>query len=696
MRISWRRRLSAFLPALLLAASCGGGGGGGGGISFTIAAINPAVSQDLGGGDTVTITGTNFLTALVGNVTFGGVPATNRQILSETEMTVETPPAPGGIAQAVTIMLTSVRGGTEQLPDGYTYAVSGPNPQAIVPATFTPTGAEDFTITGTTLGPLGGQVTVFFNGIGSVTGTVSPDGQAITGRAPVSAGVPPIGSLTVTVDTGAATADVPVTVTYPYTQPALIVTGVSGQTLGNASQPVRLADGFAALCTAGANQTWGDADDDIRILRGPPNAIQIVSVAPRGAPGLPVGFLSPANSVPAVLGPDTFCIFTVGAAGTPGIVIVTLARTAPVADVLGLATVNAAPIAAIGPSRIAFMATGVDGVFGAAPANTGDDLFVMDFNLAQAPPAPLIAAIVPLAGFADNLTAGPGNFTIPFTADGDTVFVMGVGPNGVARDADDTFRAHVVSTATTSPLVSARSLLGRPIALSASLLAAPGAGPDGFFGNADDTLQVISLAALWTNSPRSLGQPLNLFAVVPFARVGDGIALPVSGPTGIKIYSDPLTATSSTLPFAGAPLLAPLAAGGLVIFGPGGDLVPATGGDDQAILIDAIGPGSQAFSLVPNLLQTIPPLTDADRAFAFSPGPDGVFGTTDDMLEIYQSRSALALRSATQLPASVLPVARLTGTVAFVPVGPGWGVTQSPGTNATFGDGDDQLIVVSY
>ncbi|HET9702313.1 MAG TPA: IPT/TIG domain-containing protein, partial [Burkholderiales bacterium] len=318
-------------------------------------AVSPAVSDDLLGGDTVTITGTNFLTAGVANVTFGGMPATNRVILSETEMTVQTPPAPGGIAQAVNVVVATLHGGTEQIVDGYTYAVSGPNPQSISPLAFTPTGAEDFTITGTTLGPLGGSVTVTFAGIGSVTGAVSANGQAVTGRAPVSDGVPPLGPVTVTLDTGVATADVPQTVAYAYTGPLPIAAGVPGQALGNASQPVRLADGFAALCTSGTDAIWGNANDEIRIVRGPPNAVQILSVSLRAAPGLPVGFLDPNNSIPAVLGPDTFCVYAAGGAAGPGYILVTLARTAPVADYFGQPGINAAPIATISPNRIGFM-----------------------------------------------------------------------------------------------------------------------------------------------------------------------------------------------------------------------------------------------------------------------------------------------------------------------------------------------------
>ncbi|NUN53475.1 MAG: IPT/TIG domain-containing protein, partial [Planctomycetaceae bacterium] len=82
--------------------------------------------MDLAGGDLVTVTGTGFLTAAVDVVSFGGVPGTNRILVSETELTVVTPAAPGGVPGAVTVTFTSLSGGTVQVPLGYTYASSAP------------------------------------------------------------------------------------------------------------------------------------------------------------------------------------------------------------------------------------------------------------------------------------------------------------------------------------------------------------------------------------------------------------------------------------------------------------------------------------------------------------------------------------------------------------------------------------------
>ncbi len=695
--ISWRRA-GALLPFLVLAACGGGGGGGGGGTAtFTVTALNPAVSVDLAGGDLITITGTNFLTAAVDVITFGGIPGTNRILVSETELTVVTPPAPGGAAGAVDVVFTSLSGGTLQVSDGYTYASSAPNPQTIAPTSFTATGAESFTITGTTLGPLGGQVTVVFQGIGSVTASVSANGTSVTGRAPLAGGVPPIGGITVTIDTGSATVDVPTPVSYTYAPPVAVgVAGVPYQTSGNASQPVRLADGYAVLCTAGVDAGWGTGDDEIKIVTGPPAATTVASVAPRGFPGTQVGYLSATSSVPVILGPDTFAVYSAGATGVgPGFVLVTAARTAPVADIFTYPGINAAPVAAIGPARIAFAAAGPDGIFGPGgppPANQSDDLVVADFNLALAPPPILVTRVV--GGIADTSITGPGNFSIPFSADGDTVFMMGAGPDAVRWNGDDTIIAHVMSTATTSTLFSAPFLFGRPIALTSSLLAVPGAGPDGLAGGGNDTLEVFTYSGPWSRTPHLLGQTFDVAALVPCGRVGNGIVVPLLG--GIRVYTNPLAGTASTLPFLGTALFAPLGNGGLAVFGPGANLVPRTGNDDVAMHIDSAGTTVESFSLIPNLFQNVAPLSDADRVFAVSPGPDGAFQTPDDTLEVYQTRSLGQARSVTPLPLNALPVARVMGTLPFVPVGPGWGLLQSPGTDTIFGNTDDQLILVTY
>jgi len=402
-----------------------------------------------------------------------------------------------------------------------------------------------------------------------------------------------------------------------------------------------------------------------------------------------------------VLGPDTFCVYSVGAVG-PGVWLVTNARTAPVADFIPYPGINAAPLAAIGPARIAFMAAGPDLVFGPVtgaplPANQGDDLVIMDFNLGVTPPIALPPVRVP-GIVADISTTGPGNFTIPFSPDGDTVFVMDTGPDNVRWNADDAILAHTVSTATSSTPFNAPFLLGRPIAFSTSLVVAAGVGANGLAGGGDDTLEVLTYTGgAWTRTPYLLGQTVAAAtALNTYARVGNGIVVALTAPNALRLYTNPAAGTATTLPFFGTPLLAPFGNGALMAFGPGPNLVPTTGNDDEALHINTTITSIDPFSIIPNLLQNLVPLSDGDRMFAVSPGPDGAFLTADDTLEIYQSAALGQARSVTQLPLAVMPVAPVNGAQPFVPIGPGWGLMQSAGLNGAFGNIDDQLVLIRY
>jgi len=284
------------------------------------------------------------------------------------------------------------------------------------------------------------------------------------------------------------------------------------------------------------------------------------------------------------------------------------------------------------------------------------------------------------------------------TGDGDTIVMMSVGANGTPSDADDTFSSYTRSTTGQMTGKPAANLMGRPVALSGTLIAVPGAGVNGTFGNVDDTLEVFSRSGTtWTQTTHPLAAGLDPTALVPYARVGTGgIGFPINAPRGLMVFTNPLAGTSSSAMLSGRLLLAPLGSGSLALFGPGGDLTPRTGGDDQAVYVAPAGTTLQFFTLVPDIPQTLPVLADADRAFGVSPGGDNTFGTIDDMLEVFQSRAIAAGNSACRLPASGGTTAPASGLVSFVPIGPGWGLLQSPGFNLTFQTADDQLIFLSY
>ena len=676
-------RTCRVLPALVLSAlfaACGGGGGGGGGggLTFALFSINPDTSLDLNGGDVVTITGERFLAAGIANVTFGALPGTNLAVLSDSTVRVTTPPAPGGNAGPVTVTVTSLNAGFEELFGAYTYSAppSNPSPQSIAPVVFTATGAETFTIQGTDLGTPNGLVEVDFGAAGRVTASVNGSATLVTGRAPVTPGVPPTGQLIVTLGTGASAVEVPNRVTYDYQVP--IGLGLPNQTAGGASRPVRLADTHGIVCVAGPNGIWGDGDDDIMLYLGPPAP---ASVQIRRIDGTsPVGFLSAVNSVPVVLDEDTFCVYSVGPNGTAPdgddrITVVTQARTSPVVTDYPFASlINPAPPGKVSATVFAITTAGPNGTLG----NADDELLVFDFSTA-------LRRVVTMGPV--HVLGGGGNFSIPFSPNGDHVFAMSVGADGTPATADDALTRMVRATGigATRPA----RFFGRPIALSGTVVAAPGPGANGTFGNADDDLTVIDFGGVGTN--HLLGNPLSVTAPVPYAPIGDGILVAVRGATPAQdrlvAFTNVLAGTSASLTLAGVPLLAPLLDGSIVVFGPGPNLT-AGDPDDQVFHIDALATSSTAFSGGPTWTQVPASPSDAARAYGVIPGASG-------RLLVFQTRALGATVSVSLLPMFDFG-APAAGGQPFVPIGPSWGLIQSPGNDGTFGVNLDSIIVVRY
>jgi len=88
--------------------------------SISVTAITPA-GGPLGGGQAVTITGTNFTTATDSTVTIGGQPLASMQVQNSTTITGLTPPNTAGLKDvAVTNSI-----GTATLPAAYNYVVGG-------------------------------------------------------------------------------------------------------------------------------------------------------------------------------------------------------------------------------------------------------------------------------------------------------------------------------------------------------------------------------------------------------------------------------------------------------------------------------------------------------------------------------------------------------------------------------------------
>ncbi|MEU8086854.1 IPT/TIG domain-containing protein [Micromonospora sp. NPDC049101] len=147
---------------------------------FTYVAVAPtagAIAPNQGpqaGGQTVTITGTGFVSGST-TVTFDGAPATDVTVDPQgTSLTAVTPP--GAVGPAVVVVST---GGGASAPLDYSYLAAGGNHTVtgLTPTTGPTAGGTTVTITGT---GLTGATGVTFDGVPGTGFTVNPAGTTIT------------------------------------------------------------------------------------------------------------------------------------------------------------------------------------------------------------------------------------------------------------------------------------------------------------------------------------------------------------------------------------------------------------------------------------------------------------------------------------------------------------------------------------
>ncbi len=701
---------SALLISLLALPSFLSGCGGGGGtvtITIQITSVDPTTSADLNGGDTVRIMGTNFNAFIAIEVNFGAQPASNLTRISDTELTVRTPGAPGGVAGIVDIRIVGIDADGERsqhiFGNSYTYVgpPQDPNPQTISRTMFTATGAEEFFIAGTSLGAAGATQVVEFEGVGRVNAVVSGDATSLQGNAPISGALGAgLANVRVIVDPDGVAAVVPTQVNFPAFLSATVpgITNMEGA--GEASLPRRFAEGFAVLCTAGADSIWGNANDEIWIVFGPVGG-PVQPIAVRLA-GLPIGFLHRRNSIPAILDQDTICVYSLGPDQLPNtgddrVVLVTQARSgAPAATFIGHPNMNTAPLGAIAANRVAFMFAGADGTLG----TIDDTLQILEFNGAT-----LNRVITSPRSDTADTTAGKGNLSIPWSTDGDNVYVLTSGNDATAGNANDRIHRLRISTGLATLFAGAPSLVARPIAVSPTVSASVTAGGDGIAGTADDALLAFSDTG---GAIAVQGTPigaLHTISPVPFVPFGNGgVAVPTLGPnigpgTGdeqVIVFTDPVAGVFQTLTNRrGPPVLTLLrtADNSIVIHNPGGiDNVGATG-DEVASSLNGTSLLLRNFTTVPLWDQLTAARADDSRVFVVGRGPDALPATSNEVLIVHQTRSLSQITDSVTLPVTVAQP--LTNTLPFVPIGNGWGLVQSPG-NLVFGNAFDVLVVIHY
>ena len=149
----------------------------------TVASITPN-NGPIGGGTSVTITGTNF--AAGATVTIGSNAATNVTIVSSTQITATTPAHAAG---AATVTVT-VNGQSGSLTNGFTY-LGAPTVTSLSPNNGPTAGGTSVTITGTNFAA---GATVTF-GATAATNVVVVSGTQITATTPAGS----VGAVTVTV-----------------------------------------------------------------------------------------------------------------------------------------------------------------------------------------------------------------------------------------------------------------------------------------------------------------------------------------------------------------------------------------------------------------------------------------------------------------------------------------------------------------
>ena len=722
-RAVWLALLSGLF---VFSTACSGGGGGESTPTFTVTSIEPSQSEDLNGGGTAIVRGTNFLSARAARVLFGdGNPGFNLDVKSQTELWITIPPSPSGNAGPVNLEVQTLDRGTKGIFAGFTYGDGGnqppagpPKPTTITPTFYTPTGAQNFIIGGSDFGSDGSKLIVEFQGVGIVEATVTGGGTLLTGRAPVASPVPtPVVPVEVRVRNDPFEAVVPTRVTFTYFAPTVVpgITYFEGN--ANASLPVRVALDKAVVATS-TDVAWANGNDDLMLITvdASTNTISPLRSLLAGQSAARHN-LDRFNSAPIALNGDTVCISTLGVntAGASGdeeiLVISNLSSPTPNVASIGPLTLSKAPIVRISSTRIAFTTIGTGGT-AAAPS---DQLWVVDIVNGF----PTTSRTVDI-GITDNVVnAGLGGLSsrrvrsVPFSPDGDAVFVYArclAGFNTPYGDFDDVVTRYVVSTGTTAVALMP-FLLTKPVALSANRVVAPATwmanpavNPDPF-----DIVSIVDFAGSAGNpTVVEIGSFVSPGATFKVVALKDGnFVMPIGAagqPAGtladrIGIFTDDGSGavTMNSIAVAFRPLLTSVG-DGVMVFGPGLDGVRGSGGD-RTFYIAPTGEPSLDFTSAPDWLQgstrNLGPPSDGDRVFALGQG-DQAWNNANEVLHVFQVRALDAFIDATTVPLAASATSNVDGNVPFVPIGSNWGLMLSTGMNGAWQNNDDRLIVVYY
>lgn len=227
----------------------------------TIASIAPAAGTTAGN-TTVTITGTNFLSA--SGVTIGGLNCTTLSISSATSLTCKTP---ANAAGAYDVVVTN-GSGSATLVAGYTYE-GAPTVAGVVPGAGTTAGNTLVTVTGT--GFLSATAVTF--GGTACTSITIVDGTTLTCRTPAKAA----GASTVAVTNPAGSGNLPSAYFYEGNPTISSIASNSGSQAGGQTVTITGTNYRSAVSVT----IGGNPCGSLTVL----SATQVTCVTPSGPPG---------------------------------------------------------------------------------------------------------------------------------------------------------------------------------------------------------------------------------------------------------------------------------------------------------------------------------------------------------------------------------------------------------------------------
>jgi hypothetical protein len=236
----------------------------------SVASVNPG-RGGAGGGNTVTLTGTNFIDATA--VKFGSADAQSFTIVSNTQITAVAPE--GTVGETVNVVVVNPQGSSAVWEVTYTYTYGVPTVTSVSPTNGSPSGGNTAIITGT---GFTGATAVQFGGIDANSYTVVSDTR-ITAVVPEGTAGDTV-SVTVTGPEGTSIGDTDAG-SYTYNYPA--VTSVSpdhGPAAGGNTVTIT-GTGFASLTGSDAVMFGDNEARSYTVL----SDTKLTAVVPRGTAG---------------------------------------------------------------------------------------------------------------------------------------------------------------------------------------------------------------------------------------------------------------------------------------------------------------------------------------------------------------------------------------------------------------------------